>query len=81
MFLRFDSRDDVSLRLSLKQAVFVIRQASARLRALPSSPLAQICCFQRCKLEGKLIFFLLNETSPELVQLHEVCLDVVNLKI
>lgn len=63
--------------------VCVIRQSSTRLTAIPSSPLAQILLFPEASTGGETGFFFLSlkETSPELVQLHEVCRDVVNLKI
>lgn len=60
---------------------FVISQSSAHLRAIPSAPGSDLL-FPEVQTGGETAFFFsLKETSPQLVQLHEVCRDVVNLKI
>lgn len=60
---------------------FVIRQYSVRLRAIPSAPGSDLL-FPEVQTGGESTFFFsLKETSPQLVQLHDVCRDVVNLKI
>lgn len=70
------------VRMRPHHHVFVIRQSSARLRAIPSPPGSDLL-FPEVQTGGEMAFFppSLKETSPQLVQLHEVCRDVVNLKI
>lgn len=66
-------RDLWSVKTRLYHHVFVIRQSSARLRAIPLPPGSDLL-FPEVQTAGETAFFSLSlkETSLQLVQLHEV---------
>lgn len=71
-------RDQCGAGTRLYHPAFVIRQSSERSHL----PLAQICCFQRYKLEGETAFFpLIKRNKPAVSSFTRSMEGVVNLKI